>query len=168
LSKPQMAVTKALEFPELIRPPVGSDGPRIWEAKHYKAVLRLIASNPYHAVRRKEVRAALDKVGLPENVTAAQVLVSMVEFNVLTLRPYSEMAKDIPREAFFKEVWGVEEEDSVVTMPSPAHLAAVLKLEARFQKEDEAKRNLAQAEEIDKQANRWRDDVDFCCTHPPT
>jgi hypothetical protein len=62
----------------------------------------------------------------------------MVEFNVLCLHPYSEMAKDIPREAFFKEVWGIEEEDNVVTMPSPAHLAAVLKLEARFQKEDEA------------------------------
>ena len=126
LSEPQEDVGRALKRPETIAPPTGSSGPRIWEAKHYKSVLRLIAVNPYHAVRRKEVHAALDKVGAAENVSAAQVLLSMVEFNVLSLRPYSDMAKDIPREAFFKKVWGVEEKDSVVTMPSPAHLAAVL------------------------------------------
>lgn len=148
LSKPSMAVMKALKFPELIDPPVGSTGPRIWERKHYKTVLRLIASNPYHAVRRDDVEAALEKDGIPVNVTAAQVLLSMVEFNVVVLRPYSKMAKDIPSEAFFKEVWGIEEEDSVVTMPSPAHLAAVLKLEARFQKEEES-----QAAEGKGQAN---------------
>ncbi|KAG7669701.1 hypothetical protein KSW81_007849 [Nannochloris sp. 'desiccata'] len=145
LSGPQMAVTKALEYPELIDPPIGSAGPRIWEGKHYKAVLRLIAASPYHAVRRKEVHAALENVGILENVTAAQVLLSMVEFNVLSLRPYSKMAKDLPREAFFKDAWGIEEQDNVVTMPSPAHLAAVLILEIKFQKQDEAERNHAQA-----------------------
>ncbi|KAG7673557.1 hypothetical protein KSW81_006758 [Nannochloris sp. 'desiccata'] len=130
LSKPRMEVAEALEFPELIPPPVGSDGPRIWEAEHYKAVLRLIAANPYHAVRRNEVHAALEKVGdIPKNATAAEVLLSMVEFNAVSLRPYSMMAEDIPREAFSKEEWGVEEEGNVVTMPSPAHLAAVLLLE---------------------------------------
>jgi hypothetical protein len=148
LSKPKAEVNKALEFPELIRPPVGSDGPRIWERNHYKTVLRLIATNPYHAVCRKEVHAALEKEGIPQNATAAQVLLSMVEFNVVSLRPYSDMAKDIPREAFFKEVWGIEEEDSVVTMPSPAHLAACLLLEKKFQKEDES-----QAAEGKGQAN---------------
>ncbi|KAL4524542.1 hypothetical protein Ndes2526A_g06662 [Nannochloris sp. 'desiccata'] len=59
MSRPSLAVTKALEFPELIDPPVGSAGPRIWEAKQYKAVLRLIAANPYHAVRRKEFSLSL-------------------------------------------------------------------------------------------------------------
>ena len=150
LSKPKAAVDKALKRPELIDPPVGSTGPRIWERNHYKTVLRLIAANPYHAVRQKDAEAALEKVDKKnvvqkvlnmvdvktENVTSDQVLLSMVEYNLVSLRPYSEMAKDIPREAFFKEVWGIEE-DSVVTMPSPAHLAAILKLEARFQKEDE-------------------------------
>ena len=133
LSKPQMAVTKALEFPELIDPPIGSTGPRIWEAKHYKAVIRLIATNPYHAVRRKEAHAALKDVGIAENVTAAQVLLSMVEFNVLALRPYSEMAEDIPREAFFRLVGSKEKQDNVVTMPSPAHLAAVLELDVELE-----------------------------------
>ncbi|KAG7674132.1 hypothetical protein KSW81_005971 [Nannochloris sp. 'desiccata'] len=150
LLKPQMDVAEALEFPELIDPPIGSTGPRIWEGKHYKTVLRLIAANPYHAVRRNEVHAALKDVGVAENVTAAQVLLSMVEFNVLSLRPYSEMAEDIPREAFFKEEWGLEEGDNVVTMPSPAHLAAVLLLETKFQKQDAAERIRAQAEEVNK------------------
>jgi hypothetical protein len=135
LLKPQMAVAEALEFPELIHPPVGSTGLRIWEAKHYKAVLRLIAASPYHAVRRKEVHAALDKEGIAENVTAAKVLLSMVEFNVLALRPYTDMAKDIPREAYFKKVGSKEKQDNVVTMPSPAHLAAVLELDVELEEE---------------------------------
>ena len=90
----------------------------------------------------------LEKVGVKtvKNVTAAQVLESMVEFNVLALRPYSKMAEDIPREVFFKEEWGLEEGDNVVTMPSPAHLAAALLLETKFQKQDEAKHNRASGE----------------------
>ena len=78
-----MDVANAFDCPETIFPPVGSSGPRIWEAKHYEAVLRLIAANPYHAVWRREVHAVLEKVGIKtENVSAAQVLLSMVEFNV--------------------------------------------------------------------------------------
>ncbi|KAG7672245.1 hypothetical protein NADE_000081 [Nannochloris sp. 'desiccata'] len=150
LSGPQMAVTKALEYPELFDPPVGSTGPRIWEGKHYKAVLRLIAASPYHAVRRKEVHAALENVGFPENVTAAKVLLSMVEFNVLSLRPYSEMAKDIPREAFFTQVGRKEKQDNVVTMPSPAHCAAVLELDVELEEESTS----AHASEGKAQANR--------------
>ncbi|KAG7667025.1 hypothetical protein KSW81_000773 [Nannochloris sp. 'desiccata'] len=133
LLKPQMEVAEALERPETIDPPVGSDGSRLWEAKHYKAVLRLIAANPYHAVRQKDAEAALKDVG--ENVTAAQVLLSMVGFNVLSLRPYTEMAKDIPREAFFKKGRRKEKQDNVVTMPSPAHLAAVLELDVELEEE---------------------------------
>ncbi|KAH7615674.1 hypothetical protein NADE_007528 [Nannochloris sp. 'desiccata'] len=150
LLKPSMAVTKALEYPELIDPPVGSGGPRLWEAKHYKSVLRLIAASPYYAVRRKEVHAALKDI--PENVTAAQVLLSMVEFNVLSLRPYTEMAKDIPREAFFKKVGRKEKQDNVVTMPSPAHLAAVLELDVELEEEQEELESV-EAVEDNSQAN---------------
>ena len=146
LSLPQMDVDTVLERPEVIDPPVGSTGPRIWEGKHYKAVLRLIANNPYHAVCRREVHAALEKVGIDKSVTAAKVLLSMVEFNIVSLRAYSMMSQDIPREAFLKVQWGEEMIDDVVTMPSPAHLAAVLQLETMFQKQDdEAERNCAQA-----------------------
>ncbi|KAH7620754.1 hypothetical protein NADE_003367 [Nannochloris sp. 'desiccata'] len=150
LLKPSMAVTKALEYPELIDPLVGSGGPRLWEAKHYKSVLRLIAASPYYAVRRKEVHAALKDI--PENVTAAQVLLSMVEFNVLSLRPYTEMAKDIPREAFFKKVGRKEKQDNVVTMPSPAHLAAVLELDVELEEEQEELESV-EADEENSQAN---------------
>ena len=153
LLKPSMAVTKALEYPEVIDPPVGSGGPRLWEAKHYKAVLRLIDASPYYAVRRKEVHAALKDVGdIPENVTAAQVLLSMVEFNVLSLRPYTEMAKDIPREAFFKKVGRKEKQDNMVTMPSPAHLAAVLELDVELEEEQDELESV-EAVEDNSQAN---------------
>ena len=138
LSEPQKGVATALERPEIIPPPTDSSAPRSWESKHYKSVLRLIAANPYHAVRQEDAEAALRGVGMDKNVTGAQVLLSMVEYNVVSLRPYSDMAKDIPREAFFRMEWGVEEEKDVVTMPSPAHLAAVLLLEKKFQKQDGA------------------------------
>ena len=61
----------------------------------------------------------------------------MVEVGILYLRPYSDMAKDIPREAFFKDVWGASEVDEVVTMPSPAHLAAVLELDVELENKPE-------------------------------
>ena len=138
MSQPQKGVATALERPEIIPPRTDSSAPRSWESKHYKSVLRLIAANPYHAVRQEDAEAALRGVGMDKNVTGAQVLLSMVEYNVVSLRPYSDMAKDIPREAFFRMEWGVEEEKDVVTMPSPAHLAAVLLLEKKFQKQDGA------------------------------
>lgn len=152
LSKPQMDVSKALKRPKSIHPPPDSTGPRIWEAKHYKAVLRLIAAHPYHAVRQEDAEDALRAVGIAEDVLADEVLLSMVEFNVLSLRPYSTMAHDIPREAFYKTEWGVEVKDSLVTMRSPAHLAAALILEKKFQNEDEAERN--RAGEGNRQAKR--------------
>lgn len=149
-SEPQKGVTTALNFPERIPPPTDSSGPRIWESKHYKAVLRLIAANPYHAVRSSEVHAALEQEGIKtENTTADQVLLSMMEYNVVSLRPYSKMAKDIPREAFFKKVGSKEKEDSVVTMPSPAHLAAVLEeleLELEEQREESNRAHSAKGE----------------------
>ncbi|KAH7620539.1 hypothetical protein NADE_003156 [Nannochloris sp. 'desiccata'] len=153
LSEPQKDVATALERPRRIPPPTDSSAPRSWESEHYKAVLRLIAANPYHAVRQEDAEAALRGVGIDKNVTADEVLLSMVEYNVVSLRPYSDMARDIPREAFFKMEWGVEDEEDVVTMPSPAHLAAALLLETKFQKQDEAEGKSAQDVEAKTQAN---------------
>ena len=141
MSEPQKGVATALERPEIIPPPTDSSAPRSWESKHYKSVLRLIAANPYHAVRQEDAEAALRGVGMDKNVTGAQVLLSMVEYNVVSLRPYSDMAKDIPREAFFRMEWGVEEEKDVVTMPSPAHLAAVLELDVELEEKQEESKN---------------------------
>ena len=78
LSEPQKGVATALERPRRIPPPSDSSVPRIWESKHYKAVLRLIAANPYHAVRQEDAEAALKDEGIPENVTADEVLLSLV------------------------------------------------------------------------------------------
>lgn len=137
LSEPQKDVATALECPEIIPPPTDSSASRSWESEHYKAVLRLIAANPYHAVRKEDAVAALKDEGIPENVTGAQVLLSMVEYNVVSLRPYSDMAQDIPKEAFFKQVGKKEKENDVVTMPSPAHLAAVLELDVELEEKQE-------------------------------
>ena len=155
LSEPQYGVDNALKRPQTMYPPFGCTRPRFWEAKHYKAVLRLIATNPYHAVRQQDAEIAVEKVGIEtETITADQVLQSMVEYSVLSLRPYSSMAQDIPREAFFKNEWGVEEVENVVTMPSPAHLAAALKLETKFPKEEEA--YFAKIEEhFEQMSKRW-------------
>ena len=98
-------------------------GPRVRESRHYRAVLRLIV-NPYHDFRQEDAEAALMAVGMNENVSADKVLLSMVEYNVLSLRAYSNMAKDIPREAFFRVIGRKEKGDGGVNMPSPAHLAA--------------------------------------------
>ena len=47
---------------------------------------------------------------------ASDVLLSMLEFNVVSLRSYSTMTEDIPREAFCEVVGSKEKEEDVVTM----------------------------------------------------
>ena len=70
----------------------------------FKAVVALILGSKYHAVREKEVLAALKGIPLRKGVeaTPAQVLLSMVEWKVLFMRPYFKRAKDVPREAFWR------------------------------------------------------------------
>ena len=109
----------------------------LWEEKHYKAVVRLIIASPYHAARGMEVLDALAKVGIPDNLSPADVLCSMRKSRCIHVRPYSTFSRDLPREAFFKEIDGVEDEDVVVTMCSPADLYKVLQQKDEFEKEDE-------------------------------
>ena len=47
------------------------------------------------------------------------------------------MAHDITKEAFFKQVGKKEKENDLVTMPSPAHLAAVLELDVELEEKQE-------------------------------
>ena len=89
----------------------------------------LIVESEYHAVPMKKAAAALEpllKVPMPEGVDARKIarkiLLSMVEWNVLNTRPYFELAKDIPRQAFGPEDVEVDDLDRVITMPSAAHL----------------------------------------------
>ena len=116
---------------------VGSEAP-LWTSEDYQIAVGLIAdAAPYYAVPQMVVWAELEKDGRLSKqgrggVTGVKVLNSMIEYNVLSVRPYSDMAKDIPREVFFRMVKGEngikeEKKDSVVVMPSPAHLFAALK-----------------------------------------
>lgn len=107
---------------------------RLWTSEDYQIAVGLIAdAAPYYAVPEIVIAAELEKDGrlLTRGVTGIKVLYSTIEYNVLSVRPYSDMAKDIPREAFFRMVKRkkglVEKKNPVVVMPSPAHLFAALK-----------------------------------------
>ena len=112
---------------------VGSEA-RLWTSEDYQIAVGLIAdAAPYYAVPQLVMAAELQKDGrlLRRGVTGIKVLYSMIEYNVLSVRPYSGMARDIPREVFFRMIEGdeglVEAKDSLVVMPFPAHLFAALK-----------------------------------------
>ena len=115
---------------------VGSEA-RLWTSEDYQIAVSLIAdAAPYYAVPQIVMAAELERDGRLSKqgrggVDGLQVLLSMIEYNVLSVRPYSDMAKDIPREVFFRMVkrkkGSREVKDSVVVMPSPAHLFAALK-----------------------------------------
>lgn len=117
------SVEDALYWPQNIRKPEGG-GDALWRAVHYRAAIELILQNQYHAVPMLEMVEALSKVKDEKGRcgVGADLLKSMVEWNVLSMRPYFELARDIPREAFGPE------KKRVVTMPSPAHLLAAIKL----------------------------------------
>ena len=110
----------------------------LWTSEDYQIAVGLIAdAAPYYAVPQIVMAAELQKDGRLAkrgrgDIDGLQVLYSMIEYNVLAVRPYSDMAKDIPREVFFRTVkrkkGPVEKNDSVVVMPSPAHLFAALQM----------------------------------------
>ena len=116
---------------------VGSEA-RLWTSEDYQIAVGLIAdAAPYYAVPQIVMAAELEKDGRLSKqgrggVDGLQVLLSMIEYNVLSVRPYSDMAKDIPREVFFRMVKRENGsrvvKDSVVVMPSPAHLFEALKM----------------------------------------
>ena len=117
-----------LNGPKALVSPIGA-GPALWTADHYKAVVPLIVESAHHAVPRKKAVAALEglpKELMPEGVNASKILLSMVEWNVLNTRPYFELAKDIPRQAFGPEAVADRKLDRVITMPSAAHLVAAI------------------------------------------
>ena len=136
-SASETGVDSAWLYAETFPKGVGDEA-RLWTSEDYQIAVGLISeAAPYYAVPRKVMAAELEKDGRLSKqgrggVTGVKVLNSMIEYNVLSVRPYSDMAKDIPREVFFRMVKGdegvvEEEKDSVVVMPSPAHLFAALK-----------------------------------------
>ena len=93
----------------------GSRSPPAWRKENYKTVLREIAlANEHkHAV-------SFDKL---QDLVGEDALVSMVQWNLVSVRRKSSWAKDVP-EMVFTEL----DDEKLVTMPSPAELYFVLKM----------------------------------------
>jgi hypothetical protein len=83
-----------------------------WTDDQWATVLERLTTAPHHVVHRNELAKELGK-GDEEHGDA--IILSMVKYNLLALRPYSTLARDLPR-----EVYGVGEKE-VVTLPSPGH-----------------------------------------------
>ncbi len=84
-----------------------------WTEGQWATVLERLTTTPDHAVLRKELEKEVAK---GDGKTGQQIILSMVKYNLLALRPYSTMARDLPR-----EVYGVGQKE-VVTLPSPGHV----------------------------------------------
>ena len=92
------------------------DEPPLWTAKQWGKVLERIATAaPYHAVLKKKLVAEL---GQGDEERGDKILMSLVKYNLLALRPHSSLVRDLP-----ETVHGDDEED-VVTLMSPAHVWA--------------------------------------------
>ena len=111
---PEDKVQKGL-WPGAFPTSSSSRSPALWEKENYKTVLREIALAKEHkyAVSFKKL---LDAVG-------EDALLSMVEWKLVAMRPYSSWAKDVP-----KTVFTDLDDKKLVTMPSPVALYFVLKM----------------------------------------
>ncbi len=89
----------------------GGEAP-LWTGAQWKMVLEKIITAPHHAVLASEVKEAL---GNGDEKLGSKILLSMLKYNLLTLRPYSRLARDLP-----EEVYG-EKKAPVVTLHSAAH-----------------------------------------------
>ena len=86
-----------------------------WTEDQWETVLERITTAPHHAVLRKELAKAL---GEGDGKKGNKIILSMVKCNLLALRPFSELARDLP-----KEVYGGGMNE-VVTLPSPGDVWA--------------------------------------------
>ncbi|KAH7615646.1 hypothetical protein NADE_007554 [Nannochloris sp. 'desiccata'] len=86
-----------------------------WTEGQWATVLERLTTAPHHSVLRNELEK---DVGNGDGKTGKQIILSMVEYNLLALRPYSTLARDLPL-----EVYGVGEKE-VMTLPSPSHVWA--------------------------------------------
>jgi hypothetical protein len=100
----------------------GGEAP-LWTAQQWKMVLERITTAPHHAVLVSEMKKELER-SIPwswpwsKRVTGSEILLSMFKYNLLALRPWSVLARDLPREVYGKK------KTLVVTLPLPAHVWA--------------------------------------------
>lgn len=90
------------------------DEPPLWTALQWERVLERITTAPHHAVLMNELMKVL---GEGDDGQGKQILLSLVKYNLLALRPYSTLARDLP-----PEVFGDDRKKEVVTLQSAAHL----------------------------------------------
>lgn len=102
----------------------------LWTKPQWKRTLQCITKANHHAILRSKLEGELDALkddGIVAN--GKLILLSMVGYNLLVLRPDSDLARDLPLEVFDDEEEddrGVPEE--VVMLPSPAHVWAAQRL----------------------------------------
>ena len=94
----------------------GGEDP-LWTDVQWKMVLERVTTAPHHAVLASELKKELEK---GSEKRGSEILLSMVKYNLLALRPPSTLARDLPQEVYGND--GVIE--TVVTLPLPAHVWA--------------------------------------------
>ncbi|KAG7671511.1 hypothetical protein NADE_000850 [Nannochloris sp. 'desiccata'] len=102
----------------------GGEDP-LWTKGQWRKVLECITAAPQHAVLVSEIEEELGEGG-------EDILLSMVKYNLLALRPPSTLALDLPQEVYGSG----KKKTTVVTLPLPAHVwAAEVVLEELKDKE---------------------------------
>ncbi len=92
--------------------------PPLWTPDQWKLVLEKITTAPHHAVLRDELVKVL---GNGDEQRGDEIFLSLAKYNLLALRPYSTLARDLPPEVFG------DRKEEVVTLASAAHLFAAKK-----------------------------------------
>jgi hypothetical protein len=112
----------------------GDEAP-LWTGAQWKMVLERITTAPHEAVLASELKKLL---GNNDMELGSTILLSMVKYNLLALRPPSTVARDLPQEVYRVG----KKQFRVVTMPSAAHLWAAKALLEDYNAEeaDEAKK----------------------------
>ena len=99
----------------------GGEAP-LWTGAQWKMVLERITTSPYHAVLVSEIKKELgkgsDRGG--DEKKGSKILLSMIKYNLLALRPPSTLARDLPQEVYGSG----KKKTTVVTLPLPAHVWA--------------------------------------------
>jgi hypothetical protein len=115
IAKPRLAIERGFD-PERIPE---RDVDSLWTGEQWETVLQEIVKAPYHAVLREELAK---KLGKGDGKIGNTIIVSMVKHNLLALRPYSTLARDLPPEVHgdLKKV--------VVTLPNPGYAWAAKEL----------------------------------------
>jgi len=90
-----------------------------WSEDQWETVLERITTAPHHAVLWDELAKELGNGVISKG---EKILLSLVKYNLLALRPYSDIARDLP-----EEVYGDDEEE-VVTLPSPGDVWAAKRI----------------------------------------